>query len=405
MKKRASGYYGCEVRNAGLDGGRLDLSLGVPVGASGGATARENKREAERREAAILLMVERGEWQILRDLRAGKFQAVDLANAVRDGAVDSLRRVDETPLTLGAMIDRVLAEKRATQEEGTILHYEKVCRALEEEWGRDRELPSITTEQAREWLYRKGWAANTQQSYHMVAGYIWRTAVASELEASERLQARPRMTRSIWERVVPKGERIKRHAFPEPSEWRDILAAVEGRPAAAFLALCCLAGLRAKEALNLRTGLDVDLAAGVIRVQPRDGDRSWKPKTDHSVRVVPIFPALRRVLEYHAERFAGPRYFIRPANADRPLSYTHAKQWAVDAFTAAGLKYGRDGDGLTIHSLRHAFASWLVREGWSSSLVATWLGNTAKEVDKTYAHLQSDDLAKLGAAMEKLVGE
>lgn len=405
MKKRASGVYGLEVRNKGLDGGRIDISLGVPVGATPGATARENKAEAGRREAAIRLLVERGEWQILRDLRAGKVQAVDIANAVRDGSVDALRRVGEVPLTLGAAIDAVLQEKRATTEGGTILHYEKVCRALQSEWGRDRELQTITADDARGWLYRRGWAANTQQGYHMVAGYVWRQAIAAEMEAAERLQARPRITRNVWDRVEARGERIRRHSFLEPAEWRDLLGAVEGRPQAAFLALGCLAGLRVQEALHLRTGMDVDLDGPdpMIRVQPHEGERSWRPKTDHSVRDIPIFPELRRILAEHRERYAGERYFIRPAGSDRPVSYTYAKQWTEAAFARAGLRYGREGEGLTYHSLRHSFASWLVREGWSSSLVARWLGNTAREVERTYAHLAPSDLHKIGAAVQGIV--
>ena len=92
MKVRASGVYGVEIRHRGLAGGRLDISLEVKQGATPGASAAENKREAKRREAAVHLMVERAEWQILRDLRAGAFSVADLANAVRDGTVDNLRR-------------------------------------------------------------------------------------------------------------------------------------------------------------------------------------------------------------------------------------------------------------------------------------------------------------------------
>lgn len=408
MKVRASGFYGVEIRNAQLEGGRLDISLGVARGATKGASARDNKREAERREAAIHLMLERGEWQILRDLRAGKFTAADVANAVRDGRVEHLRRVDAIPLTLGAMIDRVLEEKRATQEPGTVAHYEKVCRAIEDEWGRDRDIPSITTDEGKSWLYRKRggkpWAPNTQGGYLMVAGYVWRTAIAMELESAERHNARPRITRSIWDNIAPAGERTKRHAFLEPHEWRDLLVRVEGRPEAAFFALGCLAGLRINEALNLRSDLDVDLDAGLIRVQPREGVHAWRPKNDNSVRNIPIHGALGGILRHHREKYSGERYFIRSSRADRPVSYTHAKRWTADWFGAAGLRYGREGEGLTYHSLRHTFASWLIREGWSATLVALWMGNTSREVERTYSHLSPTDLHKLGDAIEAIAG-
>lgn len=407
MKVRKSGVYGIEIRNVALDGGRMDVSLDVKKGATPGASARENEREAKRRAAAVHLMVERGEWRIIRDLRSGAFSVVDLANAVRDGAIDSLRRVGEQALTLGSMVERVLTEKRATQQKGTIKHYEKVCRSLLDEWGEDADLTQVTTDQARSWLYRKrggrAWAANTQAGYLMVAAYVWRTAIDLEMETSERLKVRPRMTRNLWNQVEPAGERTRRHAFLEPSEWNDLLAKVQGRPEAALLALCCLAGLRMQEALHLRTGLDVDFDAEVIRIQPRQGEYAWDPKGDNSVRDVPMTKALRAVLENHAEKFAGVRYFIRSSRGDRPLSYTRAKSWVQTWFTAAGLEYGRGGEGLTAHSLRHTFASWLVREGWSSTLVAKLMGNTSREVERTYAHLQRGDLQRVVGTIDDLV--
>lgn len=417
MKKRPSGHWGIEVRNRALTGGRLDLSLGVPVGASPGASARENRREAERRESAVRLMVERGEWQILADVRSGKFPLVDLANAVRDGRVDDLRRVGDAPLTLGTTTDGVLEEKRATQEDGTVKHYEKVIRSLLAEWGADRDLTTITTDDARAWLYgpkgkppkpgepdrRKPWKANTQAGAHMVAGYVWRTAIARELESSERLQARPRITRNIWDAVEPAGQRTRRHSFLEPEEWRRVLEHSEGRPRAALLALLCLGGVRIQEALHLRTGLDLDLDAGLVHIQPREGADAWKPKNDHSVRTLPIPRTLRSVLEEHARHgYAGERYFLHAAGRDRPMGYTTAKKWVQDGFEQAGLSYGREGEALTAHSLRHTFASWLVREGWSSTLVARWLGNTSREVERTYAHLVPTDLHKLGTALDAL---
>lgn len=411
MKKRPGGWWGVELRAKGLEGGRLDLSLGVSVGASAGATARENRREAERRESALRLMVERGEWQLLRDLRARRFGAVDVANAVRDGTLDALRRTGEAPLVLGAMTERVLDEKRATQERGTIKHYEKVIRSLHRHFGEDADLSQVGTDHARAWLYApraggKPWAPNTQAGYHMVAAYVWRTAIHLELEASERLQARPRLTRNVWDQVAPAEQRTNRNSFLEPQEWRALLDRVTGRPMAAFFALGCLAGLRIDEVLNLRTGLDVAWAGdeALIRVQPRDGEYQWRPKNDNSIREIPVTPALAAVLAAHAERYAGARYFIRTDRADRPMSYTQAKRWTVEWFQAAGFRYGREGEALTYHSLRHTFASWLAREGWSSTLISRLMGNTSKEVERTYAHLAPKDTRRVMLTIDRLTG-
>lgn len=399
--------FGVEIRNPGLNGKRLDLSLRVPNGASPGATARENRKEAERREAAVHLMVERGEWTLLADLRAGKFGVVDLANAVRDGRLDALRRFGEAPLTLGEMADRVRTEKAATKQRGTVDRYEFALRSLEQHFGRDTDLTAIGSDEAKGWLYGvKGsgrqWAPNTQAGAHMVASVVWRTAITLESERAERTQSRPRLSRSVWESVQPAERRKTRHAFLEPAEWTVLLERVRGRPQAAFFALGCLLGLRVDEVMHLRTGIDVDLSKGLVKVQPREGEFAWRPKHDNSVRDIPVTPAAREILQHHAERYAGDRYFIVSAKGDRPISHTLAQRWTQEWFEAAGLKYGRAGEALTFHSLRHTLASWLVREGWSSSLVAKILGNTAHEVDRTYAHLNEVDTLKVILTVDRI---
>ncbi len=88
--------------------------------------------------------------------------------------------------------------------------------------------------------------------------------------------------------------------------------------------------------------------------------------------------------------FAGDRYLIRVRGRDEPISRATATHWTRQAFEAAGIKYGRDGDGLTLHSGRHTYASWLAQDGVSLNVIAKLLGDMTKVVEETYAHLIPD---------------
>lgn len=395
IHKRDSGFYGWERKHPAY--GRFKLSLRT-----------KDRKEAARRARALDLLLERGEVDVLQRLRAGLVHIAEVVNAVRDEAVDELRGATEVDLSLGAMVKRVLATKAATRTKGTQAKYRQVTKAMLAVWGPNTSLLDLSTDQLRGWLYepkgkrKKPWAPNTQGGAVMVAGYLWRLAIELEAEAAERVGIRPRITRDPWAKIEISDRAQPRQAFLEPPEWQAVLSHARGLPSAALLSLCCLGGLRIDEALNLRTGIDVDLDVGLIRVQARDGEYAWRAKHDNSQRDVPIVASLRAVLAEHIEAgYAGARFFLHAPRWDRPLGYTMARGWVKEAIERAGLKYGKDGE-LTAHSLRHTFASWLVREGWSSSLVAKLMGNTAAEVDRTYSHLQPTDLTKVVATLDRL---
>lgn len=418
VKKRSDGAYGYERRRNWLRGGRIDVSLG------------RNRADAAKGERALDLILDRREAEIVEGVRSGRVAVAELVRAVAgkdmDGALADLRRqVSGAPapveaprpdLSAKAMVDRVVAIKEGTKSAGTAAVYRLFTRAFLADF-EGRDLTSITSDELTGFLYgpkgkhKKPWAPNTQRSAHMVLSYLWKLAVRVEAEAVEQARVaghvglNPRIKLNPWEEIPPADRRTTRHAFLEPPEWSALLERSWGTPKASMLALGCLAGLRAGEVANLRPGVDVDLSADdvVIRIQPREGAFEWKPKHDHSIRDVPAIPALVEVLREH-QRFWGNRYILRASGSDRPLGKTGFRDLTMEAFVAAGVKYGRAGDSLTFHSLRHTFGSWLMRAGWSAELVAKLMGNTADEVARTYMHLAPDDLRRVAMTIEGLTG-
>lgn len=399
MARRTRPYV-IEIRDKRLRGGRLCIS-----------SRTTSKPEWRRREAAVRALLERGDLDVIERLRAREIHIVDVVRAVEDGDFERLRRPIHEPLTLGACVDRFLRTVEATRSAATLEQYEIVCRLLVERFGADTPIERITADQIEGWLHEpkattggRPWSPARQHLVVAACGRLWQYVIDRERDTAEASGLAPRITRNPWRRVEAAGKRQARVAFLRPEEWRELLRVVEGTPKAAMLALGCLAGLRRQEVIHLRTGIDVDLDARVIRVQPRDGEYAWRPKTDRSIRDVPISDELYRILSEHVRLgFAGDRYVIRLPGKDQPLSLSAQLKWTRAAFEAAGIKYGRGGDALTFHSLRHTFASWLAQADVQVQKIAMLLGDTVEMVTEVYAHLLPSDLSRAVQAIDAAV--
>lgn len=386
MKRRPSGNLQIEIRDRRLRGGRMSLS------------ARTGSAPVSRkREAAVRTLMDRGDLDIVERLRAGELHIADVENAVAAGDVERLRRSVEGPLLLGPVLDTVLAVVRATKAEGTLKQYAVLAGQLRREFGDGKDLREIDREDARIFLHRVrnggAWSARKQAQVVALAGRVWREAIEREAESAERIGARPRLTRNPWREVETPEVRATRVGFLMPAQWRTLAETSAGRPEAALMALGCLAGLRLREATHLRLGLDLDMDGRRLRVQARAGEYAWRPKTRHGERTIRIGAELHRILEDHIARgFSGARYLITTPGRDRPINPGTAIRWTQIAFEAAGIPYGRAGESLTLHSLRHTFASWLVQRDVQLKKVALLMGDTVAAVEKTYSHLLPTDL-------------
>lgn len=150
-----------------------------------------------------------------------------------------------------------------------------------------------------------------------------------------------------------------------------------------------LAGLRAGETLHLRPQLDVDPVMGTIHVRKQP---DWTPKTERSVRLVPMAEPLRRLAERHVKDFASAAWMHpSPVLDGVPLSHRQLARDFKAIVEGAGITYGRaHAHGVTYHTLRHTFASHAVMRGVDLYTVAKLLGDSVEMVETTYADLSPD---------------
>ena len=178
----------------------------------------------------------------------------------------------------------------------------------------------------------------------------------------------------------------KRVAILEGDELARFLAhAGPHRPLFEFLAYT---GLLIGEALGL-TWADIDLDAGLIR-----GHRQLSRKREHAPletdagrREVVLAPAVAKLLRegWLASSFKAPHHLVFCSALGRGLDYRVVGK----AFRATVIRSGITATGrLSLHSLRHGFASLLIAKGLNVVFVSRQLGHANPTVTlSTYAHL------------------
>lgn len=393
-----------------LDPPRLSVGLGIN-------DKRATKR-ATSRAAAIRRLIDRAEYDTVDRLRDRKdpLSASDVEAAVRDGDYDSLRRFRLPDVRLFGVAKELLKLTRNNRAESTHGSYRAVIRDLLRHFGSMTPAHALQDRRRWEgWLSEgkptndgKPWSAARQATAAMVAGRLMDRAIEREREVARLTGTDPRITHNPVKKAERKPVEKTKIVFLAGDELRALMEATEDRPQAAFVALGFLAGLRRTEAGMLRPSHDVDFENGVIRVQSRPMPDPWKPKTKRGEREIPMGATLRRVLLRHVELgFSGDRYFIIGERGDHALHHSTLTNWAEDAFTAAGLPYGRK-TGYTHHVLRHTFASHLLLgtnrpKPVPIHVVAHLMGDRPEEVLRTYAHLLPENQEEAVAVMDAVV--
>lgn len=391
-------------RHEKLPGGRIVSSLEVK---------REKEDVAITYAQALNTLCDRGDWTLVERWHNGNIHISDIARAVREGDYSPLKRLSIAGTLLGEAVDSYMRTVRATLEAGTVRMYESALKQLVDELKPDYSMAQLTTDAANAFLHAPKlygsvqqktiiWSAHTQNNMRTVYKALWKYVIEKEQEEAEKQNALPSVIRNPWMKAKVQKRRKTRHAFLSPEQWRTVIThpKVARTPLDAFLCAGIM-GLRRDETAHLRPNIDVDVDNAVIHIQPRKGAFEWKPKTDNSVRDVPIPDELIEHFRYHAEHYAGEKFFFVGERFDQPLGKTTARNWVMKAFNAAGLKYGREGDALTQHSLRHTAATWMLSKGVPLPTVAEWLGDTQQEILATYGHAIPKDRQRAIVAMNE----
>ncbi len=171
--------------------------------------------------------------------------------------------------------------------------------------------------------------------------------------------------------------RGRRERIASPEEAQRLLAALPERDRPVW-ATALYAGLRRGELMALRWD-DVDLAAGVIRVEHSYDDKGRveiEPKSRAGRRIVPIVGALRDVLVEHKARQDRDGGLAFGSSAERPFVPSNLWRRAQRAWKRAALQ------PIGLHEARHTFASVLIAASVNAKAITTYMGHAS--IQTTY---------------------
>jgi integrase len=403
LVKSARGIFEADIRDRTL--GRVHLSL-----------ATRNKREAERAHAAVEALIREGHADLLHLLRRRKLNVAAVrATFEARRPFDALRAGWAWP-ALGEAVERYLGWLRAHPDraDNTAKNADALLSAALEHFGEGARVDTIATDAVTAWreILSVGRQPITATRYVQRLGALYTWLQRREDRRALEEKRAPRVLHSPVDPEIVSGTALgtsRRVRFLTPEEATRLLAATPDRLRFPVLG-GLLAGLRVDETLHL-TPADVDLELGLVVVESKPAPwlrrGVWHPKGRRR-RDVPLVPDLAAAARAHLETVASAEWMLPtrhndPRLAGRPLSQRRFTEVFTRVVTDAGLIPGRNETaGVTYHTLRHTFASWLVMEGVDLFTVSRLLGHTTTtQVEATYGHLSPEHRAQAVARLAR----
>jgi integrase len=207
---------------------------------------------------------------------------------------------------------------------------------------------------------------------------------------------------------APRRTETREPAVWTPEQVRAFLAvAIEDRLAALWT-LAASTGMRRSELLGLRwsdLNLDMgDLSVRQVWVAYGKTHALKEPKTEASRRTMPLSPAAVLALRRHRKSQQGERFAAGPAYESSGLVFTDELGAALppDQVSAAFRRIAKAAGlpPLTLHGLRHTFATVGLDAGVDVLYVAELLGHSTPSVTMNiYQHVRRDRLTGAASAI------
>jgi integrase/recombinase XerD len=179
-------------------------------------------------------------------------------------------------------------------------------------------------------------------------------------------------------------------------EMKRLLAVAGTLKARIMLSLGYGCGLRAGEVVRLKVK-HIDSAQRIIRVEQGKGR-----KDRHVMLSRDTLNLLRQWWKVRASRYdAGvppeERFLFPGHRPGKPMSTRHLNRLFHKAADAAGIK-----KRVTLHALRHSFATHLLERGTNIRTIQALLGHSKLETTAHYAHVATGRIAAVESPLDQL---
>lgn len=192
---------------------------------------------------------------------------------------------------------------------------------------------------------------------------------------------------TVPERIAYAREPQKLPVVLSADEVVRFLEAIPSLKSRAALTTVYGAGLRVSEVALLKIA-DIDSQRMVIRVEHGKGGKD---------RYVMLSPQLLTILRSYW-RLTRPKHWLFPGrDEERPLEVTVLHAACRSARTAAGLS-----KQVTVHTLRHSFATHLLENGTDVRIIQVLLGHASLSSTARYTQVATKTISKTPSPLDRL---
>lgn len=195
--------------------------------------------------------------------------------------------------------------------------------------------------------------------------------------------------------------------IPRPQSLPDVLSVAEVRRLIdavrtphnkAFFWTVYSLGLRLQEGLNLQVG-DIDSGRMVVHVHRGKGAKD---------RFVPLPPRTLEVLRQYWVMHRHPIWLFPATGRDHAEAHSATEPMARSSVHGAMKRMVQEvgfRKRITIHTLRHSYATHLLEAGVNLRLIQKYLGHSSLQATTIYLHLTSLGQEQARATIAKLMSE
>lgn len=179
-------------------------------------------------------------------------------------------------------------------------------------------------------------------------------------------------------------------------EVKRLLAMATSLKTRTMLSLSYGCGLRAGEVVRLKAG-DIDSAQKIIRIVQAKGRKDRNVMLPDDVLILLRQWWCERRCQYDAELPITERYLFPGRRRNGPLTTRQYTRLFQEAVGAAGIR-----KPVTLHTLRHSFATHLLEAGVDIRKIQALLGHDKLETTARYARVATSMISKIQSPLDDL---
>jgi len=181
-----------------------------------------------------------------------------------------------------------------------------------------------------------------------------------------------------------------------PDEIKRLLAVAKSLKVRVLLSLAYGCGLRAGEVVRLKAG-DIDSAQHIIRIVQAKGRKDRHVMVSKDLLALPRQWWTMRPRRHDARTPLEQRWLFPGRAPDRPMTTRQFNRLFHATAEAAGIT-----KPVTLHSLRHSFATHLLERGIDIRVIQALLGHTKLDTTARYTRVATGLIADIESPLDRL---